>query len=187
MRILILIIAVLLGMPKYTIAQKAEFIWESSATRSTKDLYEYVQQKIKSNQYYLNEFKINPSNIPWMNTKSYQNTQQYYYSFVGDATPILRFVSSYTKIAGKNYYSEYLYDIDGNLAFYFEKQNDRQKYPYEEFGAFFDNNKCVNIIINQELIDETQIPNYTNKLENILGTASIHSSRFIKDMQEVKD
>lgn len=189
MRILIPILLIFLGVlnSQFASGQTAKFLWESSSTRYIKDIYEYVHDKIESNQYYLNEFKINSNNLPWINSRSYQNTQQYYYSFVGDATPVLRFVSCLTKIAEKNYYTEFLYDIDGNLVFYYEKQNDRQKYSYEEFRAFFENKKCINIVLNSTLIDETEISKHNTKLETILQAGMLYSARFLKDMNEVKD
>ncbi|NJL13178.1 MAG: hypothetical protein HC913_09385, partial [Microscillaceae bacterium] len=124
-----------------------------SSTRYIRDIYEYVQEKIHKQQYYINEFKVNANNLPWANQETFHRSQQYHYSFVGDDTPILRMVTVITKMAEKNYYTEYLFDNDGQLIFCFDKQNDVGQYNFRELHAYFEQGLCVNLMIDRNIID----------------------------------
>lgn len=154
----------------------------SGKTRSIKDTYAYVQLKINRNQYYLNEYKVNSQNIRWKNDEIYQVTQQYYYSFKGKNIASLRLVKVLSRIGDKHYQQEYLYDLDGKLAFCYEKQNDENRYPYREFYAYFDQGKCINIKVDDEIIGVEGTPPYEAKMSEIRANADIYGQRFKEDM-----
>lgn len=165
-----------------------DFVREPSTTRYIKDIYQYVQEKISRNQYYLNEFKMNTANLPWVNNKPFQSTQQYHYSFVGDNSAVLRLVIVITKVAEKNYYTEYLYENSGKLVFCFEKQNDTETHSYRELSAYFENNLCINLLIDKEIIDAKKgLGNHATKIKKLFESGKFYAERFQTDMQVMKD
>jgi hypothetical protein len=167
-------------------AQK-EYVREPSTTRYIKDIYQYVQEKIARNQYYINELKLNPSNLPWLASQNYQSTQQYFYSFVGDDSPSLRLVTIVSKINQINYYYEYLYDNDGKMVFCYEKQSDTKALPYRELKAYFHNNLCINLLLDQEIIEANKTAPYKARLDAILNEGKLYFQKFLADMKEMKE
>jgi hypothetical protein len=163
--------------------QAQDVAQESSSTRSTKDIYRYVKGKVYKQQYYLNEFKINSGNLLWANNQVFNSTHQYYYSFLGEATPILRMVTVISKVADKNYYAEFLYGNQGDLIYCYEKQNDRDSFDFEELHAYFEAGLCVNLLIDQAIID-VKNTSYNEKLKTLQSVGSFYSERFQEDMKE---
>lgn len=156
---------------------------EGSSTRNIKDIYKYVQSKINRNQYYLNEYKTNSKSLPWVKGAKYQSTQQYYYSFVGDNTPVLRLVVVMSKVDDKNYYTEFLFDLDGNVSFCHEKQNDEGRYKYRNFEAYYENNLCINLFLDDEIINPEDT-SHTTKLNLLMAQANFYARRFKEDMKQ---
>ncbi len=154
-----------------------------SETRNIRDLYDYVKYKIERNQYYLNEFKINSDDLLWSDGKPYQYILQYFYSFAGDNTPLLRLATVVKKDGPLNYYFEFLYNNKGELAYVFEKQNQAESFPYRELRAYFTDDLCINLYQGDELIDleKTNFP----KIRELLEDGRYYARRFEKDMQEV--
>ncbi|NJO01167.1 MAG: hypothetical protein HC880_05220 [Bacteroidia bacterium] len=177
----IILLTIALGLSSTLNAQETR-----STTKSIKDIYEYVKYKINRNSYYLNEFKINVGGLLWTNEKLYQNSQQYYYSFVGDDTPVLRMVIVNTKIAQVNYYEEYLYHNDGSLIFCYKKQKDSETENARELKAYYEDNLCINLILNDEIIDAKDAT-YNDELDEIKDFGVFFAQRFIKDMKEIRD
>jgi hypothetical protein len=177
----------LIGLPHILGAQDKGFVREPSTTRYIKDIYQYVQEKINRNQYYINEFKVNTNNLPWLELSKYQSTQQYYYSFVGDDTPVLRLVTLVSRVNDKNYYTEYLYDNDGRLIFCYEKQNDQATFPYREFRAYFENGLCINLILDKEIIEAKNTSPYKTRLDSFQLSGKYFAQKFFADMKEVKN
>lgn len=156
---------------------------ESSSTRSIKDIYRYVKGKVHKQQYYLNEFKINSGKLLWANDQAFNSTHQYYYSFLGEATPILRMVNVISKVADKNYYAEFLYGNKGELIYCYEKQNDSDNLSYGELHAYFEGGLCVNLLIDQSIID-AEDTRYNQKLKDLLNAGAFYAERFKEDMKE---
>ncbi len=163
-------------------AQAQDTAQENSSTRSIKDIYRYVKGKVHKQQYYLNEFKINSGKLLWANEQVFNSTHQYYYSFLGEATPILRMVNVISKVADKNYYVEFLYDNRGELIYCYEKQNDAENVSFGELHAYFEAGLCVNLLIDQVIID-AQDTRYNQKLTELLRAGSFYAERFQEDMQ----
>jgi hypothetical protein len=182
-----LLIISLLGLAPQLLAQERGFVREPSTTRYIKDIYQYVQEKINRNQYYINEFKVNTHNLPWLELNKFQSTQQYYYSFVGDDTPVLRLVTLISKVNDKNYYTEYLYDNDGKLIFCYEKQNDHAAFPYREFRAYFENGLCINLLLDKEIIEAKNTSPYKTRLDSFQSRGRYFAQKFFVDMKEVKN
>ena len=184
-KFLILILFIFFGI---TMAYSQEFVREPSKTRYIKDIYQYVQEKISRNQYYVNEFRMNVGNLLWSNSKAFQSTQQYHYSFVGDDSPVLRLVIVVSKVAGKNYYSEYLYDNNTKLVYAFEKQNDSETYSYREIHAYFEEDLCINLLVDKEIIDAKKgLGQHTLKVNSFQEIGKFYSERFKEDMQEITE
>ncbi|MCU0447194.1 MAG: hypothetical protein MUE85_20045 [Microscillaceae bacterium] len=173
--------------PFVLLAQDSGFVREPSTTRYIKDIYQYVQDKINRNQYYINESRVNTTNLPWLELSKFQSTQQYFYSFVGDDTPVLRLVTIVAKVNDKNYYAEYLFDNDGKLIFCYEKQNDSATYPYREFRAYFENGLCINLLLDKEIIEAKNTSPYRTRLEVFQSTGKFYAQKFFADMKEVKN
>lgn len=154
------------------------------STRNIKDIYEYVLEQIRQNRYYLNEFKINSGNRTWANQKRFYINQQYYYSFIGDDTPVLRMVRVDRKNGEDNYYQEYLYDNLGKLIFCYERQNDRGQYNYRELAAYYEQDLCINLYLDQELIEASQTE-HAPKTTLIAELGKFYAYRFQEDMQRI--
>lgn len=154
-----------------------------SETRNIRDLYDYVKYKIERNQYYLNEFKINSDDLLWSDGKPYQYLLQFFYSFAGDNSPLLRLATVVKKDGPINYYYEFLYDNKGELAYVFEKQNQADSFPYRELRAYYANAICINLYQGEEIIDleSTDFP----KIRELMEDGQYYARRFQKDMQEV--
>lgn len=164
-------------------AQELELARENSATRSIKDIYRYVKGKVFKQQYYLNEFKINSGNLLWANQQVFNSTHQYYYSFLGEATPILRMVTTVSKVADKHYYAEFLYGNQGELIYCYEKQNDREQNAFEELHAYFENGLCINLMIDKTIVDYKDT-GYNAKIEALQAAGKFYAQRFLEDMKE---
>jgi hypothetical protein len=128
---------------------------------------------------------VNSAQIPWADAKPYHNVYRYYYSFVGDNSPSLRLITRLTKTAEINYYVEFLYDTDGKMIYFYEKQNDQSKFTYREFKAFFEKDLCVNIMVDKEVID-IKDQQYNPKVNGIKILGGQLVQRFMNDMQSIK-
>lgn len=158
-------------------AQKS--INESNSTRSIRDLYEYVQDKISRNQYYVNEYKINSSNLKWVDTEDFQLTQSYYYSYSGDDQAALRYIVVESRKKKVSYLREFLYDMEGKLVLALEKQNDNGQLPYREITSFYEKGLCINLIVDKNLIDSKE-KGYDNKLKELLELGTYYAEKFLK-------
>ncbi len=163
--------------------QAQELAKEHNTTRSIKDIYRYVKGKVFKQQYYLNEFKINSGNLLWANQQVFNSTHQYYYSFLGEATPILRMVTTISKIADKHYYAEFLYGNEGELLYCYEKQNDKDSNGFEELHAYFENGLCINLMIDQTIVDYNDT-RFNAKLDALQAAGKFYGQRFLEDMKE---
>lgn len=157
-----------------------------SITRSIRDIYEYVSIKIQRNSYYLNEFIINSGTLSWINENNYKNVQRFYYSYIGDNTPVLRLVTVDLSQKEKKYYLEFLYNNRGELIFCREIQNDSQQYSYRQLEAFFDKGLCINLFLDKKLID-AEDAQYNTKLGLINEQGVFYANRFNEDMNSVID
>jgi hypothetical protein len=180
-----LAVGLLLFFTLLNTAAQETFVREPSATRYIKDLYQYVREKINRNQYYVNEFKINSSNLKWADEQHFQTFTRHFYSFVGDDSPVLRLVMLTTKVGDKHYYSEFAYDNDGSLVYAYEKQNDTLTYAYREIHVYLDRDLCLNLILDQEVIDVKNTAPYTDKIKILTNSGKYHAQRFAKDMQGI--
>lgn len=157
-----------------------------SITRSIRDIHEYVSTKIQRNSYYLNEFIINSGTLTWVNDKNYKNIQRFYYSYVANNDPVLRLVTVDLSQKEIKYYVEFLYNNRGDLIFCREFQNDRAKYPYRKLEAFFDKQICINLFLDEKLIDAEQVE-YASKIKLIYKQGVFYGKRFLEDMNSVID
>lgn len=127
-----------------------------------KDLYTYYKSRIKKKKYYLNEYKINASALQWQNKSNLQKVERYYYSYTGDAKPILRLIIITLESGSKKLKKEFVFDENEHLALCIDSHtNPDKKSPYKKRSAYFDGQAELTAIFH----DKTYIP-YTSVEQN---------------------
>lgn len=126
-----------------------------------KDLYQYYQSRIKRGKYYLNEYKINANSLQWQNKSNLQKTEKYFYSYTGDAKPILRLISVIIESGSKKLEKKFVFDQNEKMVLCIEEQNQEDKYPYRQLKAYFSEKEELVMIRH----DRTYIP-YTSLDQN---------------------
>lgn len=155
---------------------------QPSATRHIQDLYNYIKEKVKKNQYYENSVILNQNKFDWHDASKKQFKQSSFYSYVGEL-PVLRM---YRTIETKNkisYEYQYIYDNDGKLIMLLEMQNDYEMQNYRELKAFFDKEKCINIIIDKEVLS-AQNQEYASKIKKIETEGIRLKEYFLEEMKQ---
>jgi hypothetical protein len=167
-------------------AQKTQRpVREPSTTRYLKDLYQYVKDKARRNQYYMNEFSVNTHSLAWKDNKVKHKAYIFYYSFSGDNKPLLRlavFIHKQDKIDTRY---EFMYDNDGNVAFCLEKQNN-ETFPYRECQVFYEKGLCINLILDKEVIDQKATEPYQEKIDRFKSIGNSVYAQFFQDQESIK-
>lgn len=158
---------------------------EPSTTRYLKDLYQYVKDKARRNQYYMNEFSVNTHSLAWKDNKVKHKAYIFYYSFSGDNKPLLRLAVLVQKQDKTETRYEFMYDNEGNVAFCFEKQND-DAFPYRECQVFYEKGLCINLILDKEVIDQKATEPYQDKINHFKTIGKEVYNKFFQDQDGIK-
>ncbi len=118
---------------------------QNKRVRYIQDLYYYVQNKISKEQYYLNEYRLNSTGKKLPQKGEYKKLERYFYSFSGKSQPTIRTINIKSEDGTQTQYQEFLYDLDGQLIFYYENQNDPQK-KYRDLSVYFHKGEVIHII-----------------------------------------
>jgi len=121
---------------------------QNKRVRYIQDLYYYVQNKISKEQYYLNEYQLNSTGKKLPTKGDYKRLERYFYSFSGKSQPTIRTITIKTEDGTQTQYEEFLYDLDGQLIFYYENQNDPKK-KYRKLSVYFQKGEVIHIIQNK--------------------------------------
>ncbi|TAE75679.1 MAG: hypothetical protein EAZ85_01865 [Bacteroidetes bacterium] len=158
---------------------------QPSATRNIQDLYHYIKEKVKKNQYYENSIVLNQNKFEWNDAQKKQIKQSSHYSYMGD-TPTLR-MCKVVEIKNKiSYETEYLYDNDGKIILIFETQNDYEAVNYRELKFFFEKEKCINIMVNKEILPADN-QEYSSKMKKMQEEATRLKQYFLTEMNEYQN
>lgn len=167
-----------------------------SVTRNIEDFYRYVSEKIKHNQYYINEWTYNQFKQTWWDKTANYGSESYYYSFLGENEPVIRLASmqilkdtfANTKENNKNekqpYYYEFLYNQEGHLSLVVERQKDEKNLPYREMKVFFDKRKCINIFLDKDIIPHNNT-GYNEKIGVLQKLGEEYYQKFQTQVQEI--
>ncbi len=178
----------LLYLPTLLQAQtpKPKIPREPSTTRYLKDMYLYVKDKARKNQYYINEFSVNTHALLWKDNSTSQKSYIFYYSFLGDDTPLLRLAVLTEKQGDTEIRTEFLYDQDGNMGLCFEKQN-LEKLAYREMTVFYEKDLCINLILDKEVIDPRNSKPHQAKVEKFKKLAKEVYQKFTQDQANLEN
>ncbi len=158
---------------------------QPSSTRNIQDLYNYIKEKTKKNQYYENSIVFNHHKFAWHDAKKKQYKQSSYYSYTSDE-PTLRMYKIIEMIDKIIYETEYLYDNDGKLILIFESQNDYETLKYREIKFFFEKEKCINIIVDKEVLS-SENQEYSSKMNKLEEEAKRLKEYFINEMKDYQN
>jgi hypothetical protein len=155
-----------------------------SATRNIEDLYRYVHEKIKHNQYYVNEWNYNHFKQDWWDKTQNYGTEAYHYSFLGENEPVLRMATLHILKEKMLYQYEFLFNQEGHLCLVIEKQKDTAKFPYREMRIFFDKRKCVNLFLDKDIIPHNNT-GYNEKIGILQELGEDYYQKFQKQVEDI--
>lgn len=129
-------------------------IWHLLAAQNAQvtDIFEeYIttQEKIRDNAFYINDFYLNANQHNWNEKVSYQRTEKYFYALATDTKPILQLLRVQIDSSGRKYQLEYLYNPQGEVVYWVEKQNLPQ-YHYKNLSMYFHQNTVIQL--NEDLV-----------------------------------
>lgn len=158
---------------------------QPSSTRHIQDLCNYIKEKVKKNQYYENSIVLNQGKFQWSDASKKQFKQSSFYSYVGNE-PILRMFRTVETKERLIYEYEYVYDNDGKLIFILESQNDYENLKYRELKAFFEKEKCINVIVDKEILSSDN-QEYAPKITKIAEEGMRLKEYFLSEMKEYQN
>jgi|GEM_PF-2453580 len=161
-------------------AQITRPVREPSTTRNLKDTYLYVKEKVRRNQFYMNEFIVNTHSLTWRDKLLIHSTYIFYYSFLGDDTPLLRFAVLIKKEGEIKTHTEFMYDQDGHLGYCIENQNDTAR-AYKELHVFYEKERCINVIANKEVIHVKDTTPYQTHIARLQAVGKEVYKKFFAD------
>lgn len=124
---------------------------QKKKVRYVQDLYFYVKNKIAKEQYYINEYELNSTGKKLPQKGEYKRLERYFYSFSGKSQPKIRMITIRSQKGETLDYEEFLYDLDGQLIFYYEKRNDK-KNIYQDISIYFNKGIAVHIIKDKKVL-----------------------------------
>ncbi|OJJ23681.1 hypothetical protein BKI52_04830 [marine bacterium AO1-C] len=152
---------------------------QNKRVRYIQDLYFYVKNKIAKEQYYLNEYQLNSTGKKLPQKGEYKRLERFFYSFSGKSQPTIRTITIKTEEGSKKQYEEFLYDLDGQLIFYYESQNNPEK-KYRELSIYFHKGEVIHIIQNKTPVK----PEEASVSETVLKAAWKKGERYHKKFDE---
>jgi hypothetical protein len=155
---------------------------EPSITRYIQDLYQYVKDKIRKNQYYENTLFLNRDNVEWSDKTQKKYIQSSHYSLIDDK-PILRMSRCFIYQNEIEYEYHFLYDNDEKIILIYERQNDTNKLNYRELKVFFEKEKCINIIVDKQVIP-TEDKEYNQKITKLQIEGQKLKQYFLQEVEE---
>lgn len=94
----------------------------------------------------VNEMIVNATGKSWPAVGNFKEVYRFYYDNDGEnpyPSRLLK-ISKSTESAARRYFEEYVYDLKGNLVFYFERSEEGEK-PLER-RVYFDSEKAFRIV-----------------------------------------
>lgn len=163
----------------YPVAQTKE-----DKIKEINNSYNRVAQGVGYGEFFVNEVKANATRLSLHFPGYYQHAQKYFYRITAQhPEPLLLLVAVRTEKKKIEYYREYLYDEEGNLQFYYEKQNDTK--PYKQVRIYFFNTHVIKV-----LHDKTEFKGWESdvfpKASEALVNADIYYDKFQAQLQEIQ-
>lgn len=147
------------------------------------DYYFYINDQISLEKYWVNEMKFNAL-AKEINSSRYHVTERYFYNFRGDGEPLLRSVTLKASDSIITYYSEYIFDLDGEFVLYVELQNDEEKYNYRRLRVFFKEEELLEWQVGKEHDDIVENKPDKQKVNKLLLKAAALKEKFEQQMEE---
>ena len=152
-----------------------------------RSVYRYVSEKVKRNQYFINELINNNNQFKWHDGSEKFSVATLFYNFAGDETPLLR-LCIMKKQEGKAIIErEYLYDNDNQLIYAQEKQINSEKYAYKNIQIYFDKSICINIITDLEIVDINNTNPYREHFNTLKTEGDGIANSFLIEMKEERE
>lgn len=151
--------------------------------------YQYVMKNIEKREYLLNEYKINATRFALHQPEYFQYFEKYFYMFdkrpESLKKPIIQAVITRNEKEGTVYYKEFIFDIDGNISFYFEQQMPNGAMtPIKKIKLYIFENKIVKWLQGDvEITDKTEFPSAKSK--EVLDNAIKYKEKFDKQFAEI--
>lgn len=155
-----------------------------SITRNIEDMYRYVSEKVKQNQYYVNEWSYNHFRQPNSDKTIKYGTECYYYSFLGENEPILRLITVQILREQVLYYYEFLFTQEGHLCLVLERQKDEKNISYRNMKIFFDKRKCINLFLDKDIIPHTNT-GYNEKVGILQKLGEEYYQKFLLQLPDI--
>ncbi len=183
MKNLLLLLCICISYTSY--AQVAKPIREPSTTRYLKDMYQYIKDKARRNQYYMNEFIINTNSFSAKKNALNHKAYFFYYGLAGDGSPLLRLITLVQKTEKTESRIDFMYDQDGNLGYSFEKLTG-SSLSYKEIQVFYEKELCINLIVDQEVVHRRDTAPYQNKIDEFKKVGKEVYKKFFEDQEGIK-
>lgn len=159
---------------------------QNKKVRYIQDLYYYIKDKITQEKYYINEYNFNSAGKALPKRGDYKRFERYFYSFSGKSEPTIRTITVKTMIKETLDYEEFLYDLDGQLIFYYEKRNDKTKL-YGEISIYFNKGKAIQIIKDRKVFSENDIDQSENFLKIAWDKGNKYHKKFDTQMAKYRE
>ncbi|EAY24318.1 hypothetical protein [Microscilla marina] len=159
---------------------------QNKKVRYIQDLYYYIKDKITQEKYYINEYNFNSTGKGLPKQGDYKRFERYFYSFSGKAAPTIRTITIKTVVKKTLDYEEFLYDLDGQLIFYYEKRNDKKKL-YGEISIYFNKGKAIHIVKDRQVFDKTTIDQNENFLKLAWNKGNTYHKKFDTQMARYRE
>ena len=179
MKKLCLISGICLG---FMLANSRSGIAQNKRVRYIQDLYYYIQNKISKEEYYLNEYQLNSTGKTLPQKGNYKRLERYFYSFSGKSQPTIRTITIKTEEKGRTRYEEFLYDLDGQLIFYYENQNNPKK-KYRDLSIYYQKGQVIHLIKDKKPVAGEEIVQSEPMLKNPWKKGENYHKKFDKQIK----
>ncbi|WP_027000760.1 hypothetical protein [Eisenibacter elegans] len=147
--------------------------------RYVDDYYRYVENQRVNEEYHFNQFVLNVQDKLFPDGVRYTRQERYFYVYKDGAAPKLRTILILINNGNVRYNKEFVYDLGDELLFYFEGQNDIEKYNFRTMKVYFDAEKLSAVIEgNQQLSEAETHQKYRPKAQTILEEAHYFKQKF---------
>ncbi len=173
----------------FILLNRGDTFSQDKTVKYIQDFHEYMINQRVTEDYHVNEYKLNSENNNFPDEVRYTRLERYFYSYKGGAEPSLRTILIKSEKQDLKYNQEFLFDLDGNLMFFFEGQNDNQKFDYRTFELYFDKGTIIYCKEGEINVEKAMLKkNHLDKGRIVLEEAQHYLKKFTDyQLPEIKE
>ncbi|OJJ21711.1 hypothetical protein BKI52_14515 [marine bacterium AO1-C] len=107
------------------------------------EVYRQARISISQKKWLSNHFTINLKRHNLNHSGYYHYSEKFYYALVTPSSPLLQLALVRREKENVDYQQEFLFNPEGKLIYFHEKQNDVKNHPYREVKVYFERGKLL--------------------------------------------